>query len=73
MTSGAIRVLGQKSLIPFEDVLISLESHLVVFVDLRSCDVSLLGELTDPIDLLAHKAFANLLLSVRLVKDVEVS
>jgi hypothetical protein len=35
--------------------------------------VSLLGELTDPIDLLAHKAFANLLLSVRLVKDVEVS
>lgn len=73
MTGCTVSVLGQKALVSAEDVLVCLECLLVVLVDLGSCSVSLLSELTNAIDFIAHQSLAHLRLAVGLVDDIVVS
>ena len=74
MTSGTIGVLREQSLISFEDVLVSVKGFLIVLIDLRCCQVSLLSELTDSIYFLTHNSLVMMIsLSFTGVKDIVIS
>ena len=61
MTSGTIGVLREEPLISFEDILVSVKGLLVVLIDLRCSQVSLLSELTDSIYFLTHYSLVMLI------------
>ena len=72
MTGCTVRILREKSLVSLEDTLVSLESLLVVFINLRCCQMCLLSKLTYPIDLVAHDSLVKVCLSFTRIQDIVI-